>query len=86
MDLKQYGLIREKIKAISNSFRFKIIIVTQDNEMTITQLSSKLRLSYTKCADYITMLEKYNLVSKTKDGKNVLVKSKIKINQDSIIF
>ncbi len=75
-----------KIKIISNSKRFKILELTQEKELSITELSSFLNLTYTKCSDYVKMLENENLVIKKKDGKNVLVKSNVKISKENVIF
>jgi len=69
-----------KIRVLANSFRFRIIELTQNEQMSITRLSTVLKLSYTKCADYVRMLEKEGLVKKTRVGKEVLVESKIKIH------
>ena len=75
-----------QIKVLSNRFRFKIIELTQENQPNITELSSKLELSYTKCADYVTMLEKHGLVQKLKDGKETRIKSKVKLHKNKIEF
>lgn len=76
----------KKIKVISNKKRFRILELTQDEQLSITKLSSALGLTYTKCSDYVKMLDEGNLVTKTKDGKNILVKSSVKISKDQIIF
>jgi len=68
-----------KIRSMSNKFRFRILELTQNKDISVTELGEKLKLAYTKTADYITMLENNRLVSKKKDGKRVLVKSNIKI-------
>ena len=75
-----------KVKAISNRLRFRIIELTQDKEYSITQLSSKLKLSYNKCADYVSILEKNNLIKKTREGKKIKVKSKIRLSHNKIEF
>jgi predicted transcriptional regulator len=85
-DNKRNKAIFSKIKMLSNRLRFKIIELTQENELSITQLSSRLKLSYTKCADYITMLEKHSLIQKIRDGKEVKVRSKVKLNKNKIEF
>lgn len=76
----------EKIKVLSNKQRFRIVELTQNKEMSITEISDSLKLSYTKCADYIKLLERHYLIEKRKDGKNVLIKSKLKLHKDKIIF
>lgn len=76
----------ERIRLISNSHRFRIIELTQDNQLSITELSSKLKLAYNKCADYARMLEGLDLIKKTKVGKEVKVKSIVSLNKDRILF
>ncbi len=78
--------IFKKIKLISNSKRFKILELTAKQSMNITDLSSKVSLSYTKCRDYIDELKKNGLVSKVKQGKNVVINSKVKISDNAINF
>ena len=76
----------ERIKLISNHQRFRILELTETEPLTITELSSKLKLSYNKCADYVTMLEVKGLVQKTKAGKEVKVQSGVKFYLDKIEF
>jgi len=78
--------IFEIIKLISNRLRFLILELSQKNNPTITELSSKLNLSYTKCSDYVRMLEKKGLIIKTKNGKIVRIKSNVKISDNQIVF
>jgi predicted transcriptional regulator len=78
--------IYRKIRLIANGLRFRILELTQNNQLSISELSSALKLSYTKCADYVKMLENLRLVTKTKSGKEVLVKSRVTIHADSLIF
>lgn len=75
-----------KIRVLSNKRRFKIIELTQQTPMNITTLSSALKLSYTKCADYVTLLEKAGLVKKTKVGKEILVSSLAAIKENRVEF
>jgi len=72
------------VKSISNKNRFAIIELTQTKPRSIAELSRLLGLSYSKCADYVTILEKQGAVTKTKKGKEVLVKSKVKIAEQGI--
>jgi len=78
--------IYEKIKTISNPYRFRILELTQENAIGVTKLSSMTKLSYTKCSDYIRVLEKQNLISKAKTGKSVQIKSKTCINEKGVFF
>jgi len=75
-----------KIKLISNRPRFNIIKLTQNKEYNITELSSKLKLAYNKCSDYVSLLEKEGLISKENKGKEVFVKSKVKLGKFKIQF
>ncbi|MDA3836357.1 MAG: winged helix-turn-helix domain-containing protein [Nanoarchaeota archaeon] len=84
--LLQNEKLFSKIKIVSNRFRFKILELTQDESLSISKLGSTLKLAYTKCADYVSMLEKEGLIEKTKDGKEVLVRSKVKIKEGQVIF
>ena len=86
MIAKQADELFKKIKLISNKKRFKIIEITQDSNPSITELSSKLQIAYTKCADYVTMLEKEGLVTKTKEGKEIKVQSKVKLSEHKVEF
>ena len=79
-------LIFNKIKVMSNRLRFEIIELTQLNQPSITELSSALKLSYTKCADYVTMLEKNDLIQKIRRGKETSIKSKVKLSKNKIEF
>jgi len=74
------------MRAISNEYRFKVLELTASDKMSITKISSTLKLSYTKCADYIRLLEKEGLVGKTRVGKEVFVESRISFSDNSIRF
>ena len=74
------------IKVISNRLRFRILELTQSNYLSISQLSSALNLSYTKCSDYVRLLNSKNLVKKVKRGKEVRVRSKVIFKSDRIII
>ncbi len=76
----------EKVKVISNALRFHILELTQSKELSITQLATALQLSYTKTADYVKMLEDLELISKSKKGKEVKVKSRVMLKSDVLIF
>ena len=76
----------ERIKLLSNSQRFRILELTEAEQLTITELSSKLKLAYNKCADYVTLMEKKGIVEKNKVGKEVKVKSMVKLSHDKIEF
>lgn len=71
---------------LSNRFRFGIVVATQNDQLSITELSLKLKLSYNKCADYVRMLEQGGLIEKTKVGKEVKVKSRAHLSRSKIEF
>jgi len=78
--------IFNKIKVISNRPRFRILEITQSKERSISELSSILNLSYTKCADYVKLLENAKLIQKTRSGKEALIKSRVKFKDNEIKF
>ena len=82
----QNHLLFRKIKLISNPQRFRILELTQDKELNISELSSKLKLAYNKCADYVRMLEQLGLVQKTRDGKEAQIRSKVKFASTIVEF
>ena len=75
-----------KIKELSNPSKFKILETLQKKEMTITNLSKEVNLAFNKCSNYCSDLEKVNFVTKEKDGKNVIIKSKINLNKINLGF
>lgn len=75
-----------KVKVMGNQLRFLVIELTQEKEMSISEISKTLNLSYTKCADYIRLLESEGLIKKRKEGKEVFVTSKTTFNKDKIEF
>jgi DNA-binding transcriptional ArsR family regulator len=68
----------EQIKVLGNKHRYDIVKLTQEEELSISDLSQKLSLAYSKTVDYVKMLEDVDLIEKRKEGKNVYVKAKIK--------
>ena len=82
----QNHLLFRKIKLISNPQRFRILELTQDKELNISELSSKLKLAYNKCADYVRMLEQSGLIQKTREGKEAQIKSKVKFASTIVEF
>ena len=76
----------QKIRLISNPARFKILELTQDKELSITEIGNNIKITYKRCSEYIKKLEKLRMISKNKKGKNVYVKSKVRLNGNSINF
>ena len=88
--MKSYNLenleLFEKVKAISNIKRFKIVEMTQKDELNIKELSSQLNLAYTKTVDYVRLLGKLHLIRKNKEGKETKITSIVKIHKNSLEF
>ena len=78
--------IYKKIKQLSNDKKFKIIELTQDNTLDIGSLAKEVKIAFNKCSNYCTQLQKEGLIEKIKDGKNILVKSKVFFSENSIKF
>lgn len=78
--------IFKKIKAMGKKKRFAILWLTQNKELTVTELSKALVLAYTKCTTYVSELHKLGLVSKRKEGRQVFVKSKVLFKQNEIVL
>lgn len=76
----------ERIRVISNPLRFRILELTEIEQLSIGELSSKLKLAYNKCADYVSMMERKGLIQKTREGKEVKIRSKVRIYVDGIEF
>ena len=70
-------LVFEKLRQLSNRNKFRIIELTQKDEMAITLIAKEIKLAYNKCSDYCTKLQRVGLIDKKKRGKEVLIKSKI---------
>ena len=76
----------KKIRLLSNRRRFAIIELVQREPLNITSLSKRLNLAYTKCVDYVRLLEKGGMVAKKRNGKEVLVNANVKLRENAIDF
>ena len=75
------GKLKQIFAALDNEKRIKAIELCSGKSMTITQLSKALGLNYSIAVEYISKLEKANLVKKTRnDDRTVSVQSLIRIN------
>ena len=78
LDIKR---LKQIFSALDNEKRIKAIELCSGKSMTITQLSKALGLNYSIAVEYISKLEKANLVKKTRnDDRTVSVQSLIRIN------
>jgi predicted Rossmann fold nucleotide-binding protein DprA/Smf involved in DNA uptake len=75
--------IYEKIKLISNKSVFKILELTQDEELTIDEIVREVKIAKAKVESHLINMHILGLISKTKHGKYVKIKSKI--NLDNLI-
>ncbi len=79
----QLEKLRDIYKAIGNVNRIKILHLCLGKELSVSELSSQLKISYTLTSEYISMLEKQGLIKKTKHPDNsVSVKSLVRFNTD----
>jgi predicted transcriptional regulator len=75
-----------KIRQLSNISKFKILELTQEKEIDVTELSKLSKLAFNKCSNYCTSLEKANLITKNRIGVNTVIKSKISFKNLKQIF
>ena len=78
--------VHGKIAVLGNAYRFRIVELTQKEEFSITDLSKKLGLSYTKCADYVQLLNAQKLITKRREGKLVFIRSIASISDNGVSF
>lgn len=72
--------------ALNNENRLKIILLCQDKGLTVTQLSKRLKLNYNITSEYIGMLAKVGLVTRTRNAnKTVTIRSLVKIKEDGTV-
>ena len=68
---------------LNNIHRINIIVLCSEKELTVTELSKKLKLNYSVTSEYISQLEKAGLVRKIRNkNKTIGVNSLIKLNEN----
>jgi len=78
--------LKNIFSALSNEKRLKIVELCSAKEHTVTELSKVLKLNYSITVEYTSMLEKANLVKKTRnEDRTVKVKSLIRLNNNGEI-
>jgi predicted transcriptional regulator len=81
MDKLDITHLKNVFSALNNEKRLKIIELCSDKEYTVTELSKKLKLNYSITVEYLSMLNKVNLISKKRmDDRTVTIKSLIRLN------
>lgn len=78
--------IYSKIRQLSNISKFKILELTQEKEIDVTELSKLSELAFNKCSNYCTALEKENLIIKDRSGVNTFIKSNISFKNLKQVF
>jgi predicted transcriptional regulator len=75
-----------KVNQLSNKRKFMIVELTQKEALDVSSLSKEIKIAFNKCSNYCTQLAKEGLIEKQREGKNTLIKSKVNLLKDSIIF
>ena len=75
--------LKQIFSALDNEKRLKILQLCSERSYSVTELSKMLKLNYSITVEYTSMLEKANLVKKTRNNdKTVSVKSLVKIKDN----
>ena len=78
--------LKQIFSALDNEKRLKIVKLCSEKGHTVTELSILLKLNYSITVEYTGMLEKANLVKKTRNNdKTVTVNSLVKISDNGEI-
>lgn len=86
MDKLDIKRLKQIFSALDNEYRLRIIELCSNKSLSVTELSKLLNLNYSITVEYTSMLEKVNLIKKTRnDDRTVSIKSLIKINNEGEI-
>ena len=86
MDKLDIKKLKRIFSALDNEKRLKIIELCSEKARTITELSKLLNLNYSITVEYTSMLEKVELIKKTRnDDRTVSVKSLIVLDNNGTI-
>lgn len=78
--------LKSIFSALDNEKRLRIVELCSNQEFTITELSKELKLNYSITVKYVSMLEKANLIRRTRNkDKTVSVKSLVRISDSGEI-
>lgn len=73
--------LAEMFRALSNKRRLAIVQLCQKPH-TVTEISKKLRIPLTRTSEYISQLQRHNLVSKTRNKDNTItIRSLVEITK-----
>ena len=85
MDKTLIKSLTGKFSALSTESRVSIILLCQNKELTITELSKELNMTHNNASQNVSILEKEGLVRKTRHKNNtVTVKSLVKITESGL--
>jgi predicted transcriptional regulator len=77
------GKLQEMYRALGNANRLKILLLCEEKGHSVTQLSKKLKISYNLVSEYVSILLKHDLISRTKnDDQTVTIRSLIKFKKN----
>ena len=82
---QQISKLKYLFNTLNNSARIKIVLLCSEEELSITQISKRIKLGYTTTSEYVSMLEHAGLISKKKRDKQTLVRSVVEITGDGEI-
>lgn len=85
MNLEQINKVKQVFRVLNNTTRLRILFLCKEKEMSITEISKKLNLSYTTTSEYVGMLEYAGLIRKLKKDKKVFVGCLVEITEDGEI-
>jgi DNA-binding transcriptional ArsR family regulator len=77
--------LKHLFNALNNPARIKIVLLCSEEELSITEISKRIKLGYTTTSEYVSMLERVGLVRKMKRDKETLVKSLVEITEEGEI-
>jgi len=78
--------LKQIFSALNNEKRLKIIELCSEKSYNITQLSKKIQLDYSVTIEYVSMLNKVQLIEKRRnEDRTVSIKSLIRINNNGEI-
>ncbi len=77
--------LKHLFNVLNNPTRLKIVLLCSEEELSITEISKRIKLGYTTTSEYVSMLEHVGLVGKEKRDKEVIVRSLVVITEDGEI-
>ena len=80
MDESKIVQLRDFFAALSNVKRLQIVLLCGKRGLTVTELSKKLKLTYTMTSEYVNLLARQGLVSRTRNpDRTVTVRASVRL-------